>query len=127
MIFEIPGREPIKIKHVLFDYNGTIAIDGQLIDGVDKIINELAGDIRFHVITADTYGSVEKELANIEKSIVALFNKKDIDGILKYFSPDYVGFSSTKHERLTKIAQLKKTFFHYHNHTLRILIVSPHY
>ena len=45
MILEIPGREPIEIKNVVFDYNGTIAIDGQLIEGVDKIINELAGDI----------------------------------------------------------------------------------
>jgi soluble P-type ATPase len=72
MIFEIPGREPIEIKHVLLDYNGTIAVDGQLIDGVDKRINELAGDIHFHVITADTYGSVEKELADTHCKVVTI-------------------------------------------------------
>ena len=76
MIFEIPGREPIRIKHVLLDYNGTMAIDGQLIDGVDKIINALAGDIHFHVITADTYGSVEKALANIHCKVVTIPKEK---------------------------------------------------
>jgi soluble P-type ATPase len=76
MIFDIPGRDPIEIKHVLFDYNGTIAIDGQLIDGVDKMINELAGEIHFHVITADTYGSVEKALADIYCKVVTIPKEK---------------------------------------------------
>ena len=57
--------------------------------------------------------TIEKMLVDIERSIVKMFNKKDIDGILGYFSSDFVGFSSTKQERLTKLAQLKKTFLHY--------------
>ena len=72
MIIEIPGRKPIEVKHVLLDYNGTLAVDGRLIDGVNKTINELAGDIHFHVITADTYGSVEKELAHINCKVVTI-------------------------------------------------------
>ena len=44
MIVKIPGRETVEIKNVLFDYNGTIAIDGQLIEGVAKSINELSAD-----------------------------------------------------------------------------------
>jgi ketosteroid isomerase-like protein len=57
--------------------------------------------------------SIEKSLIDIEKSMVKLFNKKDIDGILAFFSDNFVGFSSTKHERLTKLSQLKKTFLFY--------------
>jgi ketosteroid isomerase-like protein len=56
---------------------------------------------------------IQKEIVNIEKSIVKLFNKQDIKGILKYFSKDFVGFSSTKHERIPNLTQLKKTFLHY--------------
>ena len=72
MLLEIPGRDPIEIKHAVFDYNGTIAIDGKLIDGVDEIINELAGDITFHVITADTFGSVENQLAHVNCKIIKI-------------------------------------------------------
>ena len=67
MIIEIPGRKKIEVRDIVFDYNGTIAIDGSLIDGVAKAINELSNDIHFHVITADTYGSVENECKSLPK------------------------------------------------------------
>lgn len=57
--------------------------------------------------------SIEKQLVDIEKAIVKLFNKKDIPAILEFFNKDFTGFSSTRHERITSIAQLKKTFLHY--------------
>lgn len=56
---------------------------------------------------------IQKELVVIEKSIVKLFNEKKIKDILKYFRSDFIGFSSTKHDRLTNLTQLKKTFLHY--------------
>jgi len=56
---------------------------------------------------------IQKEIAAIEKSIVTLFNKKKINEILTYFKSDFIGFSSTKHERVTSLTQLKKTFLHY--------------
>ena len=84
MILEIPGREPIVIENVVFDYNGTIAIDGQLIEGVGKLINELSGDIDFHIITADTYGSVEKELADIKCKVIRIPKEKQDTSKLDY-------------------------------------------
>jgi ketosteroid isomerase-like protein len=57
--------------------------------------------------------AIEQSLIDIEKSMVRLFNKKDINGILAHFSDNFVGFSSTKHERLTNLSQLKKTFLFY--------------
>jgi len=79
MIYNIPGRELIEIKNVLLDYNGTIAIDGKLIDGVAELINNFSSEIKFHVLTADTYGSVKKELANVncEVSIIAKDNQDE--------------------------------------------------
>jgi len=55
----------------------------------------------------------EKEVVNIEKSIVKYFNQKDINGILKFFVKGFTGFSSTRHERLTSVGQLKQTFLYY--------------
>lgn len=72
MIIEIPGRERIEIKDIVFDYNGTIAIDGKLIGDVSKNINELSSSFNFYVITADTYGTVKKELENTNCKVITI-------------------------------------------------------
>ena len=72
MIVEIPGREKIEIKDIVFDYNGTIAIDGKLINDVSKNINELSSRFNFYVITADTYGTVKKELENTNCKVITI-------------------------------------------------------
>jgi ketosteroid isomerase-like protein len=56
---------------------------------------------------------IQKEIAAIEKSIVKLFNQRNVKEILTYFNKEFVGFSSTKHERIPNLTQLKKTFLHY--------------
>ncbi|UCN00569.1 haloacid dehalogenase [Sulfurimonas sp. SWIR-19] len=50
------------IKHIVLDYNGTIAKDGILKDEVKKLLPLLAQTYTLHVITADTFGSVKDEL-----------------------------------------------------------------
>lgn len=65
MKINIPGGETLDINHIVSDYNGTIALDGKLIEGVAELIGELAEEVTLHVITADTFGSVEKELQGI--------------------------------------------------------------
>ena len=63
---DIPGTGQIEIRHVVFDFNGTIARDGQLIPGVADGIREFSDRLHFHVLTADTFGSVEKQLQSVE-------------------------------------------------------------
>ena len=84
MIYKIPGRETIEIKNIIFDYNGTIAIDGKIIKGIKEQINQLSNLICFHVITADTYGTVEKELENTNCKIVKISGENQAYGKLKY-------------------------------------------
>lgn len=54
----IPGRETLRIEHLVLDYNGTIAVDGLLIEGVQERIEQLLPHVAIHVLTADTYGTV---------------------------------------------------------------------
>ncbi|XPV69835.1 MAG: HAD family hydrolase [Halarcobacter sp.] len=75
MKIKIPGKEPFEIKSIVFDYNGTIAIDGKLIEGVSENINELSNEFNFYVITADTYGTVEKELENTKCKVITIGKK----------------------------------------------------
>ena len=55
---DIPGRGTFGIRHVVCDYNGTIAVDGHLIEGVASRIREFA---QVSVLTADTFGTVRTE------------------------------------------------------------------
>jgi ketosteroid isomerase-like protein len=54
-----------------------------------------------------------KAISDIEKSIVKYFNEKNVNGILNFFMKKFVGFSSTRHDRLSNLGQLRKTFLYY--------------
>ncbi len=52
----IPGREPLRLQHLVTDVNGTLAVDGQLMDGIAKRIGLLSDRFTIHLLTADTHG-----------------------------------------------------------------------
>ena len=52
----IPGRGDIQLKYVVFDVNGTLATDGQLIEGVESLIAQLRDRVEVRLLTADTHG-----------------------------------------------------------------------
>ncbi|MDX9845964.1 MAG: HAD hydrolase family protein [Tenuifilaceae bacterium] len=70
----IPSREPVFAEHLVLDYNGTLALDGQLLEGVSELLGRLSQHLSVHVITADTFGTVEKTFTNTNISV------KIIDG-----------------------------------------------
>jgi len=69
---EIPGYKTLKIAHLVLDYNGTLAFDGGLIDGVKASLGELSQMLTVHVITADTFGSVKKALEDIDCNLALI-------------------------------------------------------
>jgi P-type E1-E2 ATPase len=54
--FSIPGRGDYELEHLVMDVNGTLAIDGQLLDGVAGKISALRDKLTIHLLTADTHG-----------------------------------------------------------------------
>lgn len=52
----IPGRGNLQLEHIIFDVNGTIAIDGNLIDGISRRFAVLRDRFTLHLLTADTHG-----------------------------------------------------------------------
>jgi soluble P-type ATPase len=54
---DIPGRRPLGLRHVVLDYNGTMAVDGLPLPGVMERLRALAAALTIHVVTADTFGS----------------------------------------------------------------------
>jgi P-type E1-E2 ATPase len=84
MEINIPGTGTLEIKNILLDYNGTLAVDGILIPGVKDILNELSEQFRIHVITADTFGSAEAELADIKCTFTRLKPENQSEAKLQY-------------------------------------------
>lgn len=68
----IPGRGELNLQHLVLDYNGTIAFDGSLIQGVEEKLNQLAGALNIYIVTADTYGTVRQKCRNIKGEIKVL-------------------------------------------------------
>lgn len=61
---EVPGLGVLEIAYIVCDYNGTLAVDGELLPGVAELINGISG-AEVHVITADTFGVARAQLAGI--------------------------------------------------------------
>ena len=62
---EIPGKGTLQIKHVVLDYNGTIARDGELLDTAADNIRRLCELVPVWVLTADTYGTVRQQCSGL--------------------------------------------------------------
>jgi P-type E1-E2 ATPase len=52
----IPGFGTLRLEHLVCDVNGTLAIDGQLIDGLARTLRMLRDRLQLHLLTADTHG-----------------------------------------------------------------------
>lgn len=52
----VPGRGLVQLEHLVCDVNGTLAVDGQLIEGVGKALPRLRDRLAIHLLTADTHG-----------------------------------------------------------------------
>ncbi|MDY6853611.1 MAG: ATPase P [Thermodesulfobacteriota bacterium] len=86
----IPGRETLIIKHLILDLNGTIALDGEIIEGVRQRLKMLSRQLDIVITTADTTGRavqiiedmVEKKTDNERPFSVKLYRiekeKEDI-------------------------------------------------
>lgn len=56
IVITIPGRGQFKIDHLVCDVNGTIAVDGMLLDGVQDFFERLSQKLTVHLLTANTHG-----------------------------------------------------------------------
>jgi P-type E1-E2 ATPase len=56
---QVPGVGVFEIDHLVCDVNGTLALDGQLLEGVAQKISTLRDRLTIHLLTADTHGRQE--------------------------------------------------------------------
>jgi soluble P-type ATPase len=52
----IPGRGILELEYLVCDVNGTLTVDGLLVDGLVRSFSVLRDRLSLHLITADTHG-----------------------------------------------------------------------
>lgn len=65
----IPGFGDLQLVDLVCDFNGTLAQDGHLLPGAGEALAALAGDLRIHVVTADTHGDAAREMSGLPASL----------------------------------------------------------
>jgi len=69
---KIHGYKELEIAHIVLDYNGTLAKDGILKEEVKELLPKLAEMYSVHVITADTFGSVQNQMQDFAVHVKVL-------------------------------------------------------
>jgi soluble P-type ATPase len=81
---DVPGYGRLSLSHLVLDYNGTLAVDGELLPGVAPVLNRLAVDLKVHVVTADTFGKVHKGMEGVSCSVSVLPKGEQDKGKLRF-------------------------------------------
>lgn len=81
---DIPGWDTLNIENIVFDYNGTVAVDGILTEKVKENLKKLSETLKIYIITADTYGNVRREAEGLPLAIET-FSKGNATAYKKEF------------------------------------------
>jgi soluble P-type ATPase len=80
----VPGYRTFHVHHLVMDYNGTLAQDGYLLEGVRSRLEGLAEKLRLHVVTADTFGAARSHLTGIACELIILPGEEQASAKLAY-------------------------------------------
>jgi len=63
---DIPSRGLIRLRHLVLDLNGTIALDGKLLPGVNPRLENLSTLLETWLVSADTQGTLSDLAADLK-------------------------------------------------------------
>lgn len=75
----VPGAGKINLEHVVFDVNGTLAVDGKILPGVPELLRKVEKHLTIHLLTADTHGKqteIDRQL-NLEATRIQAGDEKN--------------------------------------------------
>ena len=68
----IPGRDTLNLEILVLDYNGTIALDGEMFESVKESLTSLSPFLQIHIITSDTFGTVQQQCKGLPVQVKVL-------------------------------------------------------
>lgn len=81
---DIPGFGTFSLKHLVIDYNGTLALNGNLLPGAREVLAMLAPKLEIHIVTADTFGFAARNLAGMQVHLTILPADRQAEAKLDY-------------------------------------------
>jgi soluble P-type ATPase len=81
---EVPGFTRYRLQHIVLDVNGTIAKDGQLLEGVKELFAQLRPKLDIHLVTADTHGGQKIIDETLGLSAVRIERQNQVKAKLDY-------------------------------------------
>lgn len=77
LVFDIPGARRIELTDLMVDVNGTLTDRGEVIDGVHPRLQRLTSDCSIHLVSADTFGTLDELAASLGVSATRISNGHD--------------------------------------------------
>ncbi len=81
---DIPGFRVLRLFHLVLDFNGTLACDGRLIEGIGEKVRALHEHLQIHVLTADTFGRVGAEIEGLGCILSVIPKQHEAEAKLHY-------------------------------------------
>jgi soluble P-type ATPase len=80
----IPGFGELELEHLVLDYNGTLACEGELLPGVRELLESLASQLTIHILTADTFGHARRGVKDMPCELFVLQLDDEAEGKAAY-------------------------------------------
>lgn len=86
LTIDIEGFKTINANHLVLDYNGTLAKDGEMETGVRLLLQQLSEKLEIHILTADTFGSAKVGTEDLKCSLSVINESNQARQKLDYIS-----------------------------------------
>ena len=100
----IPGRGALNLEVLVLDYNGTLALDGQMFESVRESISRLSPFLEIHILTSDTFGTVEQQCTGLPVQVKSLestdHTQEKADYLLQFGSREIVAIGNGANDQL---------------------------
>jgi soluble P-type ATPase len=104
LAIDIPGYLALRLEHLVLDYNGTLACEGELLSGVRERLMALAGTFRIHILTGDTFGKAREELVGLPCDLCILpaddQDRRKLEYVQRLGPPTTVCVGNGRNDRL---------------------------
>ena len=74
---EIPGFRTLKLRSLVLDYNGTMALDGLMLPSIHHRLQRLGDLMKIYVVTADTFGKATPQLRELPGTETTILPTED--------------------------------------------------
>jgi len=100
----IPGCGIMNLEVLVLDYNGTLALDGQMFESVKDHLKRLSPFLEIHILTADTYGTVVQQCEGLPVQVNVLVSTEHVkekgDYVLKFGTREVVAIGNGANDQL---------------------------